>query len=292
MRVASNKLEHMLDFYQRELQDIYPAEEIQALFEHSVHHYLGIPPGSVKLQLNEKLNQSDLLNIYDCCKALKNQVPMQYIHGETVFYGLRFELSPAVLIPRPETEELTDMIVRENPGAASLLDIGTGSGCIAVTVKHKLGSTKVMACDISPAALQQAAKNAALNKSEVHFFEADVLNPSGFNPPTTEAFEVIVSNPPYIQDTEKSSMHKNVVDHEPHLALFVNGSDALVFYKKIAALCQQWLKPGGKLYFELNPLTATTLKTHVDALGYLGECELLKDMSGQVRFLKAKKLHT
>ena len=193
-----------------------------------------------------------------------------------------------MLIPRPETEELVDLILKENKSAASVLDIGTGSGCIPVTIKKKLPLAHVFACDISKEALAIAKKNSELNTVNVSYFEANVLEENILEK-TQIIFEIIVSNPPYIKEEEKMQMEKNVLEHEPHLALFVNGSDAIIFYKKIIDLCAGSLVKNGKLYFELNPVTAEEVNAYAKNSNLFETTFLIKDLSGAVRFFKGIK---
>jgi release factor glutamine methyltransferase len=289
MRVASNAIKHMADFFYSELSGIYPASEIKVLFEHSVSHYTQIPLGEIARKGEEKLNQSELILIYDSCKALRRHIPLQYILGETFFYGKRIKVTPSVLIPRPETEELVDIVIKENKHPQALLDIGTGSGCIPVALKSHYPSAAVWACDVSKDALAVASKNATLNKTDVHFFEADVLDAKNFLEKTSANFDVIVSNPPYIKDNEKADMAPNVTNNEPHLALFVKGDDPIIFYKHIISICASKLNSQGKLYFELNPFTANDVLEAAAKSGLFQGQELVKDMSGNVRFLKATR---
>ena len=178
------------------------------------------------------------------------------------------------------------MILKEGTKPASLLDIGCGSGCIPVALKKNLQATTVSACDISKEALAIAKENARLNDTDIHFFEADVLNTKFFVKKTEHPFECIVSNPPYIKRKEALIMTKQVIDHEPHLALFVEEGDEIIFYKKIIDLCKVELSSGGKLYFELNPLTADDVLAYAEQSQLFVTCELMKDMSGKQRFFK------
>lgn len=289
MRVASNKLKHIIDFFYSELDKMYPSPEIEALVNTSVHSFLGYSKTDILLKKEDNVNQSDLLKLYDTCKALKKNVPLQYILGESFFYNLKFHVNQNVLIPRPETEELVELILNENTSSRSILDIGTGSGCIPISLKKNRDSWNIFACDISDEALGLAKKNAELNKTEVHFFEADVLQNGAIQNKTEQKFDIIVSNPPYIKSSEKNLMEKNVFDHEPHLALFVEGNDAIVFYKKIIDLCTTLLSEKGTLYFELNPFTAELVKEYAFQSHSFNKIELLKDMSGKTRFFKGLK---
>ena len=193
------------------------------------------------------------------------------------------------MIPRPETEELVDYVLKENKNAKTYLDVGTGSGCIPVSIKKNNPSGSVYGCDISTDALALAKKNAALNETEIIFFLADALNTEQLLQKTETNFDVIISNPPYIKYSEKELMTPSVLDNEPHLALFVEGEDNIIFYKKIIDLCKYKLNNNGKLYFELNPLTADNVKEYSLKSKLFKKVELLKDLSGKVRFLRAEK---
>jgi release factor glutamine methyltransferase len=289
MRIAGNKLKHIIDFFFTELDPIYPREEIEAMVHTAVFHFLGYSKTDVLQEAEENINQSDLLKLYDCCKALKKHIPLQYILGETWFYNLKLYVNKHVLIPRPETEELVDLILKENKTVAAVLDVGTGSGCIPISLKKNLQDAQVYACDISRKALDLAKKNAALNNMEIHFFEADVLLKKEILEKTGEKFDLIVSNPPYIKEDEKAHMKNNVLDHEPHLALFVEGEDPIIFYKKIIDLCSTSLNRKGKLYFELNPSTAKAVDNYAGESKLFSTTEMIKDMSGSLRFFKAIK---
>lgn len=291
MRVASNKLQDLITFYNTELSSNYEQSEINVLIQQACQHYLGFSGADITLKKNENLNQSDLLKLYDCCKKLKKNIPLQYILGETIFYGLTFKVNSNVLIPRPETEELVELILKDceklNETTLDILDIGTGSGCIPITLKNKLPEANVSAIDISQDALQLAQQNALLNKTTVLFNCCDVLKPdAGY---VLDSYDVIVSNPPYIAKKEASQMHDRVKNNEPFIALFVEDNDATIFYKRIIELCKEHLNPGGSLYFELNPLFATDVKQYATNSNLFTETHLIKDLSGNTRFLKAIK---
>ena len=287
MRVAGNRVSHISDFFHEELDSIYGKEEVDALFKEASAFYLGIERNELRIKFNEHVNQSDLIRIYDCVKALKTGKPFQYITGETLFYGNKFLVDPSVLIPRPETEELVDLILKENPNCSSVVDIGTGSGCIIISILKKLSKAKGFACDVSKEALNAAKGNAKINQVNLSFFQADVLDSEKFKKDFGEKLDLIVSNPPYIKLSEKESMHKNVLDHEPHLALFVEGDDEVIFYRSIIDLSKELLSEGGKLYFELNPLTGNDVATYAKRTGLFKEISLLKDISGKTRFFRA-----
>jgi release factor glutamine methyltransferase len=288
MRISDNSLKAMQAYYKKELVPIYGEGETQALFELAVEHYLGIPKAKLASELQYRLQQSEILDIYDCAKALKQHLPLQHILGEAWFMGLKFKVNPRVLIPRPETEELCELIIRENKNANHILDIGTGSGCIPISLKHHLPSAEVFACDVCAEALDVALNNAILNDTEIQFFKEDALAPD-FPSRVAARFDVIVSNPPYVLRSEASQMEKQVLEHEPHLALFVEGKDPILFYRKIIEHCSLLLNPGGSLYFELNPLTAQVVQALATSSGLFSEVNLIKDMSGKQRFLWAQR---
>ncbi len=285
MRIASNKLEDMIAFFNHELRGLYPEPEIEAMLHAALDSYLGLSKSQVLTSRGMNINQSALIKLYDCCKALKKGEPLQYILNEAWFYNLKFRLNKNVLIPRPETEELVEMMLRENKMPLSLLDIGTGSGCIAIAFKKNSPASKVSACDVSASALATAAENAALNSADISLIEKDLLQDDG----SLGRFDIIVSNPPYILHNEKVDMAAHVLDHEPHQALFVEGNDPILFYRKITDLCNTMLNPGGRLYFELNPFTASAVQQQVDKTGIFKSSALIKDMSGNMRFLKATR---
>lgn len=289
MRVAGNKLKHLVDFYHSELSPVYESSEIEALLGVTVNHVLGFSRTEILQKKEENINQSDLLKLYDYCKKLKKHIPLQYLLGETLFYNLKFKVNEQVLIPRPETEELIELILKEVSAPKSILDIGTGSGCIAITLKKNLPHTSAHGCDISTSALEVAIKNAALNHTNVLFFEASVLLSGDIEKKSKTTFDMIISNPPYIKSSEKIQMEKQVLEHEPHLALFVEGADEIIFYKKIVDLCDTCLNTKGMLYFELNPLTADDVKTYVLNSQLFSSVDIIKDMSGLKRFMKAQK---
>jgi len=296
MKVAGNKVRHIADLYFSELKNLYAESEIEAILYSSLEFYLGINRSKINLRSEENVNQSDLLKLYKCFESLRSGLPLQYIISEVWFYNLKLFVNESVLIPRPETEEMVDLIIKQNvlaeksgSGCKNFLDIGTGSGCIPLSVKANIKDCNVYACDISAAALAVAKKNAESNNLQINFFEADVLNTDQFIKKADHKFNVIVSNPPYIKLSEKSSLSKNVIDHEPHLALFVEEDDSIIFYKEIIDACKYILADNGYLYFELNPLTAVDVKDYALKSNLFSSVELIKDMSRKIRFLRGVK---
>ncbi len=286
MRVASNKVRDLLAFFHSELQNLYSTNEINELAYRVFEHYLHFSREDLKRKLDENVNQSELILIYDSAKKLATAEPLQYVLGETYFYKFPFFVNKHVLIPRPETEELVELIYKENKNKSlSILDLGTGSGCIPISLKCLIPNSKVEGCDISEDALIVAKRNTERNKVDVHFFKSDILNlESGLT-----HYDIIVSNPPYIKQSEANQIHDNVKKHEPHLALFVDGNDPIIFYKKIIDFSTTHLNSKGKLYFELNPLTSEEVKAYAQSKNIFSEIILMKDMSGNIRFLKAVK---
>lgn len=218
--------------------------------------------------------------------------PVQYVVGKAEFYGLTFHVEPGVLIPRPETEELVGAVELQNAQNARVVDIGTGSGCIAISLSKKFPNAKVEGWDISNDALRIAKGNAELNESNVSFHKVDVLSVSPsevLSLAEGKRADVIVSNPPYICDREKSDMERNVLDHEPHLALFVPDEDPLLFYRKIAELGVEILSTGGRLYFEINRAYGRETVLLLEGLGY-SNVQLVQDQFGNDRMVCAIKM--
>lgn len=214
--------------------------------------------------------------------------PLQYVLGYTDFYGLPFKVNPSVLIPRPETEELVEWVLQSElpKSAINILDIGTGSGCIAISLKKNLPQANVLAVDISASAIETARGNAKLNNVDIDFFEADILNPMITNQHLSHTFNIIISNPPYVTPADKELMHTNVTDFEPHTALFVPQNDPLLFYKAIADVAAGKLTKGGLLFFEINEAYGDATLHMLSDKGF-SETELRKDMSGRDRMVKA-----
>ena len=267
------------------LSSNYSAGEISALTRIIAIELLDIPQMTFFLKDDVTLTAGQEALLDNAITRLQKQEPIQYILGYSDFCGLKFKVTPATLIPRPETSELVEWIASEANGNGSILDIGTGSGCIAVSLAHKLPQSKVTAWDISPDALAVATENSKANGCAVEFEEIDILAYK----PTGELFDIIVSNPPYIKENEKAEMHSNVLDWEPHTALFVPDNDPLLFYRTIAEKGLVLLKPGGKLYFEINRAHGKETVEMLKSLGYTG-IELRKDFADNDRMIRAVKL--
>jgi release factor glutamine methyltransferase len=317
-------------FFQ-ELSSLYDEKEIESFFYLILENFHQIKRIDLALNPQMEMNDKQLLYWERVLADLKKQKPIQYILGETEFYGLPFLVNENTLIPRPETEELVELIIKQNSkseippepkvnGAKlnsklKILDIGTGSGCIAIALKKDLPNSEVFAIDISEEALETAKKNAQINQVEIHFIQADILKinnleqlpssnshlptsnsqlptsnfqlpTSNFQLPTT--FDIIVSNPPYVRNLEKQEINPNVLEYEPHLALFVEDEDALLFYRKIAQLALKSLSPNGRLYFEINQYLGKETVELIESFGFKNVV-LHKDIYGNDRMIEGTR---
>jgi release factor glutamine methyltransferase len=282
-----------------ELTSIYDEVEAESFFYLSLEKLHNLKRIDLALQPNFELTESEVDNWNNILDDLKSQKPIQYILGETEFYGLPFLVNENVLIPRPETEELVQLIIVESQKIKKetirILDIGTGSGCIAVSLAKNLPNAQVFAIDVSEKVLKVAKKNAEINQVSISFIEANILETNNLTQlstnnqqPTTE-FDIIVSNPPYVRYLEKEEIKKNVLDYEPHLALFVEDNDALLFYRKIAQLSKTSLTQNGKLYFEINQYLGKETVELLEELEY-ENIKLLKDIYGNDRMIVSTNL--
>ena len=314
-------------FFQ-ELSSLSDEKEIESFFYLILENFHQIKRIDLALNPQMEMNDKQLLHWERVLADLKKQKPIQYILGETEFYGLPFLVNENTLIPRPETEELVELIIKQNSkseippepkvnGAKlnsklKILDIGTGSGCIAIALKKNLPNSEVFAIDISEEALETAKKNAQINQVEINFIQADILKinnleqlptsnsqlptsnfhlptsvfqlpSSNFHLPTT--FDIIVSNPPYVRILEKQEINPNVLEYEPHLALFVEDEDALLFYRKIAQLALKSLSPNGRLYFEINQYLGKETVELIESFGFKNVV-LHKDIYGNDRMIE------
>ena len=267
------------------LKNIHDEQEIESFFFILTEYFHNLKRVDVALNPNFELLEEEVEKWNTILTDLQQEKPIQYIIGEAWFYGLRFEVNENTLIPRPETEELVEWILNSpnihHPSPINILDIGTGTGCIPISLKANLPQANVSAIDVSEKALEMAKRNAELNKVEINFIEANILEVEDLN----QYFDVIVSNPPYVRNLEKQEIKKNVLDYEPHLALFVEDTDALLFYRKIAQLALKNLSPNGLLFFEINQYLG---KETVELLQNLGfkNIELKKDIYGNDRMIK------
>jgi release factor glutamine methyltransferase len=266
------------------MSSIYPTEEIDSLFVQLIEYAIKMNRAEIVLNGNSKLDQSELNSVIQFMKRLEKKEPIQYITGQTNFAGIPIHVNRHVLIPRPETESMVYWIKNQESGGLDVLDICTGSGCIAFALEDHI-EANVTAWDISNDALKVAKKTARSIGSNVNFSQVDILAPIQ----TQNQWDVMVSNPPYVLEKEKSEIHANVLDHEPHLALFTSPEDSIQFYRAIIQFASQYLCPGGRLYFELNPSTAKAVSSLLKTMDFV-DIVVENDMLNQARMLVAKKM--
>lgn len=306
--MPSNSVRDCRKYNAGELEKIYGSDEANALIMILLEHYFNIDRVKMALEPDLRLSESELLTLHFAVKELLKNKPVQYIIGETNFCGMRFFVNENVLIPRPETEEMVkslelkvkgylyspsfrpdierrEMVAEKSPANISILDIGTGSGCIAISLAKLLKDSDITAVDISKKALEVAKKNAENNEVNVHFVLDDILNPQ--NPELIDnQYNIIVSNPPYVCESEKSEMRANVLDYEPSTALFVSDNDPLIFYRKILEFAQKTLKPDGEVWFEINEKFGKEMKDLCLEKGFKN-IEIIKDFRERDRILMA-----
>jgi release factor glutamine methyltransferase len=278
------KIKDYRSYFIEVLTPIYDGSEAESFFYLILAHQHQWSRVDLALNPNEAFNEADIQYWNSILEQLKLEIPIQYLLETTSFFGLDFEVNKNVLIPRPETEELVQWILDSNLKSEKLkiLDIGTGSGCIAISLAKNLPKAEVFAIDVSETALEIATKNAKQNEVQITFLAQNILETQDLD----QQFDIIVSNPPYVRNLEKEAIKKNVLDYEPHLALFVEDHDALIFYRKISELALKNLSVQGQLYFEINQCLGTPM---VDLLRNQGfqNVELRKDIYGNDRMTKA-----
>ncbi|MDC0331076.1 peptide chain release factor N(5)-glutamine methyltransferase [Flavobacteriaceae bacterium] len=287
------------EHFNESLKLIYPTSEIDSFFFLILEEYMDLKRIDIVLKSDFYLDKK-LLNLMQIAtKQLEQEIPIQYIIGKTEFFGLPFNVNKEVLIPRPETEELVEKVLNEvsliktcktstylatKEKQFKILDIGTGSGCIAISLKKQLPSSEISAMDVSNKALRVANKNALLNKVDINFIHQDILKTNNLD----KLYDVIVSNPPYVRELEKKEIKNNVLNNEPHLALFVDNKNPLLFYNKIAELAKKFLTKNGQLHFEINQyLGKETIKLLAEK-GFKN-IQLKKDIFGNDRIVTAFK---
>ena len=292
------QIKNLKKYFFSELQNIQEDSEIESFFFILTEYLHNLKRIDVSLNPDFEVSEVDLVKWNTIISELKTEKPIQYITGEAWFYGYRFEVNENTLIPRPETEELVEWIIESQKSKVksqksktenltiqqsnnlSILDIGTGSGCIPISLKKEIPNAIVSAIDVSEKALEMARKNAVDNEVEVNFMLKNILETDSL----VEKYNVIVSNPPYVRNLEKQEIKKNVLDYEPHLALFVEDTDALLFYRKIAELALTGLTPNGKLFFEINQYLGKETVALLENLGFKN-IELRKDFVGNDRMI-------
>ena len=270
-------------FFKEQLISMYDEEELNSIFYLILENVNHLKRIDLALNINLKFTQSEILIWNEIIEKLKLEIPIQYILGSTSFYGLNFMVNNNVLIPRSETEELVDWIIKtsKNYRFINVLDIGTGSGCIAISLAKNIENSNIFALDVSKEALIIAKKNAEINNVTVNFIQNDILQTVEID----QKFDVIVSNPPYVRNLEKHEIKKNVLDNEPHLALFVTDNDALIFYRKIAEFALNNLVRNGFLFFEINQYLGKETEELLQNIGFKN-IELRKDIYGNDRMIK------
>lgn len=278
-------MQKSIEYIKQQLQGQYPDAEIRSFINLLLQKVTGFNRTQLIVNKNTIFSEEQTVLVQAFVEKLKKFVPLQYVLGETEFYGLQFQLTPDVLIPRPETEELIEWIANlENQNShISILDLGTGSGCIAISLKNIFENASVFATDISDNALRVAKLNGHNLNLKVHFYQSDILKMQ----PEKNRWDVIVSNPPYIPVAEMKEMLANVVDYEPHTALFVPNEKPLLFYDAIAEYALNSLKPSGKLFFEIHRDFGTQCVEMLLSKGF-SKVELKKDLSGNDRMIKAE----
>jgi len=283
--------------FNKSIKHLYHTSEIDSFFFLILEEYIGFKRIDIVLKSDFYIDQKSLNLMQIATKQLEQEIPIQYIIGKTEFFGLPFNINKEVLIPRPETEELVEQVIKEvsliktyktasneatNEKQITILDIGTGSGCIAISLKKQLPGSKISAIDVSDKALRVAKKNAALNKVNINFIHLDILKTNNLD----KLYDVIVSNPPYVRELEKKEMKNNVLNNEPHLALFVDNKNPLLFYNKIAELAKKFLTKNGQLHLEINQyLGKETIKLLAEK-GFKN-IQLKKDIFGNDRIITA-----
>ena len=286
------KIGELAAHYELELEPLYDSNEAKALFSVAAEQVLALSSAKLIMQKGIDISFINMQKLLSILNDLQIGKPIQHILEEAHFYGDVFKVNEQVLIPRPETEELVDWIISDNSSQfsvnsfgkqnqVSILDIGTGTGCIPITLKKHLSKAEVATLDVSANAIAVAKENAEQINVKIKFIEADILT---FK--SEEKFDVIVSNPPYIRDLEKADMHNNVLVYEPHLALFVRDENPLIFYKAIADFARTNLKPNGHLYLEINEYLGNETIEMLVTKGFI-DIELRQDMQGKDRMVRA-----
>jgi release factor glutamine methyltransferase len=290
-KVPDNKLSSLKVFFSKELEPVLGVRECKIYFERCAELWLGKSKSDLILEPHSSLTESEILKFLYGIKAFKNHTPLAHVLGEQYFYGLRFKVDDNVLVPRPETEELVDLVVKESAGVQNVLDVGTGSGCIAISIKKTLPNVVVTAIDLSEESIRIAENNSLINNVVIDFKVHDALELNSFDGSGAmlhDKWDVIVSNPPYIPIKEKANMDKNVVGFDPHMALFVPDDNPLLFYDVIGRWAIKSLADNGKLYFEIHEDFGKDVCELLDDIGFV-QVHLIQDLQGKDRIVKAIK---
>lgn len=291
MRILDLRIE-----FHNELDHIYGKDEVDSFFYLTMEHYLGLNRFQLAMYPDQVITTEDTKVFTDVLMQLKKHRPIQYILGQAEFFGLKFKVNEHVLIPRQETEELVALVIaygkslKPDRKRLNILDIGTGSGCIAVSLAKNMPNANVYALDVSKDALDVAKENAEHNSTAIEFINVNILDEDSWNLHYANSdFDILVANPPYVRNQEKASMQPNVLDNEPGLALFVENDDPLLFYRKIADFATQKLKKGGQLFFEINQYLGAETKQLLQKENFR-QITLRKDLNGNDRMLMAEKI--
>lgn len=269
-----------------ELRGLYPEEEINSLANIIIRTIPGIKKLHQIYDPGQAISSNEADRVRSIINQLKKGIPIQYITGTTEFYNCVIKVNSSTLIPRQETEELVDTIISRNKEySGRIIDFGTGSGCIAIAIAKNLPGSYVIGTDISSEALAVARENALVNEVDVDFIQDDIFKPEKILETETG---IIVSNPPYVRLSEKSYMNVNVLEHEPEIALFVNDSDPLIYYRALLIIAEKILLPGGKIYFEINEALGKEMIELLKEFNFKG-CRLIKDLNGKDRIIEGKR---
>lgn len=288
MKVSSNKIGDIRRHYRKRLEKTYDELEADSMLFQVLMEYTGYSKAELLTRQNEPISESQLLNVHFAIEDLEKGKPIQYVIGRTEFYGLPFIVNSKVLIPRPETEELVDRVLKTVKllSKPTILDIGTGSGCIAIAIKINIPDAIITAIDVSEFALEIAQQNAALNDLDIFFKKIDIANSEHWS--ALGNFDIVVSNPPYVRDSEKKEMKNNVINYEPSLALYVPDDNPLIFYSHIARLAKVKLNKGGFLFCEINQYLPHETKQLFVNDGF-ENVEVYKDLFDNFRVLSCNK---
>lgn len=272
-----------------ELNNVYQENELDSIFFILAEFIFKLSKSEIHLNFQEEIPSEKRIKFNNCIVELKQSKPIQYIVGETSFYDLSFIVNENVLIPRQETEELVHLIIKDSLNSSKelkILDIGTGSGCIAISLSANIHEAEVFACDISEKAIEVAKNNAIKNNCNVSFFKLDIADIEDYA--TEKLYDIIVSNPPYVISEQKTAMQKNVLDYEPHIALFAPDGSPLFFYDKILQFAEKYLVSGGWIYFEINEIYHSQIEELILKFNYKN-IEIIKDINDKFRMAKAQK---
>ena len=286
MGVNIRTIKDIRSYLSQELNAIYQQPELTALTNIIIKTLYGVTKLHEICLSDQTVTSAQFVRCIEICHELKTGKPIQYILGETFFYDCRIKVTSATLIPRPETEELVHNVIKDDDEYdGKIIDFGTGSGCIAIALARNLPESEVIGIDISEEALEVAKENAVINNVKVTFTKGDILN---FDTNMVPKAGIIVSNPPYVRESEKKLMNRNVLDYEPHQALFVSDTDPLIFYRGILRIAEKILLPGGIVWFEINEALCNSTLDLLGSYGYI-DIEEFKDINGRDRIVKGFK---